>query len=191
MDGSQNSMTLGLVDGRTEDTHAFDELVRRRGRLVFRIAYAVTGRSQDAEDVVQEVFLRLFRTGAWKRMEDEAAFLARTTWRLAVAHKLRVVPLLFMESEEEEILSLRDERPSPEQQAASREREKLLHRLILQLPREFRIPLVLSAVEELPSGVIAEMLGIPAGTVRSRVLRARQMLQEKFQVVAGGHHGRT
>jgi RNA polymerase sigma-70 factor (ECF subfamily) len=62
----------------------FRDLVQRQSRFVFRIAYAMLRNVQDAEDVVQEVFLKLFRNGAWEDMRDERAFLARTAWRIAV-----------------------------------------------------------------------------------------------------------
>src|SRR4051812_20814528 len=62
----------------------FRDLVERQSRFVFRIAYAMLRNVQDAEDVVQEVFLKLFRGGAWEEMRDERAFLARTAWRMAV-----------------------------------------------------------------------------------------------------------
>ena len=62
----------------------FAELVKRRSRFVFRVAWAVLRNAHDTEDAVQEAFLKLYRTGAWQRMDDERAFLARTAWRLAV-----------------------------------------------------------------------------------------------------------
>ena len=65
---------------------SLSELVQRQSRFVFRIAYAMLRNVQDAEDVVQEVFLKLFRSGAWEEMRDERAFLARTAWRMAVDH---------------------------------------------------------------------------------------------------------
>lgn len=61
----------------------FAELVERRSRFVFRVCYALVRNLHDAEDVVQEVFLKLYRSGAWERMEDEQGFLARTAWRIA------------------------------------------------------------------------------------------------------------
>src|SRR5690242_18787521 len=62
----------------------FASLVERQSRFAFRLAYALLRNPQDAEDVVQETFLKLYRTGAWQDIEDEEAFLARATWRMAV-----------------------------------------------------------------------------------------------------------
>ena len=63
----------------------FALLVERQSRFVFRIAYVVLRNVEDAEDIVQDTFFKLFRTGAWKHMDDEKRFLARVAWRLAVS----------------------------------------------------------------------------------------------------------
>src|ERR1700729_691911 len=62
----------------------FAALVERQSRFVYRVAYAVVRNPHDSEDVAQETFLKLYRTGAWEGMRDEKAFLARTAWRIAV-----------------------------------------------------------------------------------------------------------
>ena len=61
----------------------FAALVTRQSRFVFRVAYSVLRNAQDAEDVVQDTFFKLHRSGAWQQMRDERAFLARAAWRLA------------------------------------------------------------------------------------------------------------
>src|SRR5579863_2448514 len=62
----------------------FTSLVERQGRFVFRVAYAVLRDVADAEDVVQDTFLKLYKGRGWEQMLDERAFLARTAWRIAV-----------------------------------------------------------------------------------------------------------
>ena len=73
----------------------FAALVERQSGFVYRVAYAVVRNPQDAEDVVQDTFLKLYRAGAWEEMRDEKAFLARTAWRVAVDRlaKTRSEPL--------------------------------------------------------------------------------------------------
>src|ERR1039457_3846918 len=66
----------------------FAGLESRQSRFVFRVAYSLLRNSHDAEDAVQETFLKLYRTGAWEAIESERAFLARAAWRIAVV-KLR------------------------------------------------------------------------------------------------------
>ena len=148
----------------------FTSLVRRQTRFVFRVAYAVLRNVPDSEDVVQEVFLKLYRTGAWKRMSDEKAFLARTAWRAAVTQLRR--PRADAPGEDP-AWSGQD----PEQAAIAGDWNAAVRRLIDALPEELRQPLALSGIEELNSHEIAEVMGIPEGTVRTRLMRARQVLK--------------
>ncbi|MBV9083304.1 MAG: RNA polymerase subunit sigma-24, partial [Acidobacteriaceae bacterium] len=61
----------------------FAALVERQARFVFRVAYARLRNVEDSDDVVQQIFLKLYRSGAWERISDERAFLARAVWRMA------------------------------------------------------------------------------------------------------------
>ena len=151
----------------------FADLVGRQSRFVFQVAWAVLRNAQDAEDVAQETFLKLYRTGSWERMEDERAFLARTAWRLAVDKSRGRRP--GDELQDEAICPGAD----PERLAISADRGAVLQRLIDGLPEELRVPLALSAVEEMTSREIGAAMGIPEGTVRTRIMRAREMLRRK------------
>ena len=157
----------------------FAELVKRRSRFVFRVAWAVLRNAHDAEDVVQEAFLKLYRTGAWQRMDDERAFLARTTWRMAVDRsRANRGGSVAMET--------RSGDADPERAAIAADSTAVVQRLIDALPEELRQPLALSAIEELRSGEIAVLMGISEGTVRSRIMRARQILRQKLGAMEGG-----
>ena len=153
----------------------FAALVARQSRFVFRVAYSVLRNAQDAEDVVQDTFFKLHRSGAWQQMQDERAFLARAAWRLAVDRipKARLVP-------QPELV------PPHEQSVIDRDLQATVHRLIDALPEELRQPLVLSAIDELTSREIGAVLGVPEGTVRTRLMRARQILRERLAVRMGG-----
>ena len=63
---------------------SFTALVTRQARFVYRVAYSILRNSHDAEDVVQETFLRIYRARNWTSMANERAFLARVAWRIAV-----------------------------------------------------------------------------------------------------------
>lgn len=157
----------------------FAALVERQARFVFRVAYSILRNVQDAEDVVQETFLKLYRSRAWERIADEKAFLARAAWRIAV-DQLNKRPKTMPDWSTE--LSTQN----PEQAAIASDRNVVLHRLIDGLPEELRQPLVLSGFEEFSSREIAEIMGIPEGTVRTRLLRARQILRQKLAALKGG-----
>ena len=164
------------------DEAEFTACVLRHSRFVFRVAYAVLRNSHDAEDVAQEVFLKLYRNSAWDGMRDEKAYLARTAWRAAIDHLPKHQQ---MRSDEMEVASTY---PSPEQAALDADLQQKVHRLIDGLPEELRQPLALSTIQELTSGEVAQVLGIPEGTVRTRVLRARQLLREKLTALEGRDH---
>jgi RNA polymerase sigma-70 factor, ECF subfamily len=152
----------------------FAALVERRSRFVYRVAYAVVRNPHDAEDVVQETFLKLYRSGAWEGMRDEKAFLARTAWRIAVDRR----PKTGSQPLSPDLQS--NDSQSPEDAVVSADWSAAIHRLVDALPEELRQPLALAAVEELNSREIAQVMGIAEGTVRTRILRARQILKQKL-----------
>jgi RNA polymerase sigma-70 factor, ECF subfamily len=165
------------------DVAEFEALVARQSRFVFRVAYAILRNRHDAEDAVQETFMKLFRSRAWRSMEDERAFLARMAWRIAVDRLPKQRPFV-LDDEAEPVARGRD----PEEQAIDRNRQATIHRMIDSLPEELRQPLALSAIEELNSREIAVILGVPEGTVRTRLMRARQMLKQKLAGVMESRH---
>lgn len=154
--------------------HTFEDLVHRQARFVFRVAYAVLRNAEDADDVVQETFLKLHRTGRWKGIENERAFLARAAWRIAVDRRPRAGRNEAYDPD------MPSREASPEHLAMTAQRHAAVHKLVDSLPEELRQPLALSTVEELNSREIAEILGIPEGTVRTRLMRARQILKQKL-----------
>ena len=175
---------LGLLPNSPKSNERdarFAELVNRQARFVFRVAYAVLRNGQDAEDVVQETFLKLYRTDAWERMQTERGFLARTAWRIAVDRW----PRTAAEAPSEDLVS---PNRTPEESAIAEDWHSIIHRLIDALPEHLRQPLALSTVDEMSSREIADVMGIPEGTVRTRLMRARRILKQ--QVEAYGRRGR-
>jgi RNA polymerase sigma-70 factor, ECF subfamily len=161
----------------------FTALVEREFRFVFRVAYAVLRNPADAEDVVQDTFLKLYRSDSWETMANEKAFLARAAWRLAVDK----LPKARGETAGLELVS---NGASPEAAAVSSDWNRAVHRLMDALPESLRQPLALSTLEELSSGEIAGVMGIAEGTVRTRILRARQILKQKIAGLMESRHER-
>ena len=167
----------------TNEEAEFTALVQRQSRFVFRVAYAVLLNAHDAEDAVQETFLKLYRNGGWRHAENERAFLARVAWRVAVDRRWAIRPndpLPDLEETPGPVLQLVSPHPGPEQAVVAANQNALVHSMIDALPEELRLPLVLSATNELNSREIATILGIPEGTVRTRLHRARQVLRERI-----------
>jgi RNA polymerase sigma-70 factor, ECF subfamily len=147
--------------------------VRQYARLVFKVAYGVLRNSHDAEDVVQETFLRAHRDGM-RSVRDMQAWLATLAFRLAIDRKRKPVRLDIADFE------IPSSGPDAERTTIRRQQVERVQRLIASLPDQLRYPLVLSALEELNSRQIAEMLGINESSVRGRIMRARQILKEKL-----------
>jgi RNA polymerase sigma-70 factor (ECF subfamily) len=157
----------------------FAALVERQSRFVYRVAYAVVRNPHDSEDVVQETFLKLYRSGAWEGMRDEKAFLARTAWRIAVDKRPKARNQSLSQPRSPELQS--HDSQSPEDAVVSADWSAAVHRLVDALPEELRQPLALAAMEELNSREIAQVMGIAEGTVRTRIMRARQILKQKLE----------
>jgi RNA polymerase sigma-70 factor (ECF subfamily) len=162
----------------------FTALVHRQSRFVFRVAYAVLLNSHDAEDAVQEMFLKLYRNGGWQHMDSERAFLARVAWRAAI-DKCRQQPQTAVASLDDSTgegpaADPPSHAPGPEQSLLLAGQHALVHSMIDALPEELRVPLALSAFDELNSREIGGILEIPEGTVRTRLHRARLLLRQKI-----------
>jgi RNA polymerase sigma-70 factor, ECF subfamily len=157
----------------------FEEMVARQSRFMFQVALGLLRNKQDAEDAVQEAFLKLYRGEAWLRMENEKGFLARTVWRVALDHLPRTAERTT-DVAGMQLAATGEAGASPEQNAVDEDERTILRKLIDGLPEELRQPLVLSSVEEMTSREVAEAMGIPEGTVRTRVMRARTELRRRF-----------
>src|ERR1700744_1855407 len=151
----------------------FTRLATEHARFLYRVAWSVLRHAEDAEDCVQEALLKLYRGESWRQMTNERAFLASVVWRLALDRRGARQPA----AEEEAESQLVDSRPTPASAAAEDDERELLRELIAGLPQELRDTLRLSALEELNSREIAELMHVPDGTVRTRLMRARTELQ--------------
>jgi RNA polymerase sigma-70 factor (ECF subfamily) len=172
---------LAQVESAATREEWLTALVRRQARFVFRVAYAVLRNVQDADDAVQETFLKLYRSPSWERITDERAFLARTAWRTAI-DQLRKAP------KSAPAIDAAWAGQNPEQAAIVSDWNSAVRRLIDALPEELRQPLALSSLEELTSREIGQVMGIPEGTVRTRLMRARQILKQKLNALGAGQH---
>src|SRR6202046_4910697 len=190
---------LALVRAAKQgDDSAFEELVRRYDRNVFRIAQHITQNREDAEDVVQDAFLKAYNNLA--QFQGQSKFY---TWlvRIAVNEALmklrrrrpeRTVSLDEEVKTEDDSLprEVADWSPNPEQMYNQEELRDILTRTIQGLPAGFRTVFVLRDVEGLSTEETAQALELSIPAVKSRLLRARLQLRERlnrfFQKKASG-----
>lgn len=167
------SAPLVSVDDELE--REFETLVAGCSTLAFRVAFSVLRQQQDAEDVAQEAFIRAHRS--FRKLRDRQRFrawLVRTTWRLAIDHRRG--------EKRRELrhrlhgLSMLSAPHQPEQTARGLELWAALDRL----PEKLRMAMVLSAIEGHDIGEVARLLGLPEGTVKSRLFHARRLLKERL-----------
>ena len=170
------------------DVHAFEKLISKYDRQIFRIAQHITQNREDAEDVMQDAFLK-----AYEKLDQFQGNSKFYTWlvRLAVNESLmrpRKRRTGKMVSIDEDIETdegsvprdLADWSPNPEQNYSQAELAKILRKTIQGLPPGFRVVFVLRDVDGLSTEETAEMLGLSVPAVKSRLLRARLQLRERL-----------
>lgn len=168
----------------------FEATVLEQARLVYKVAYSVLRNHHDAEDVAQETFLRFLRQRKrWAQIRDRRAWLATVAWRVALDRK-RMPAGVTLEDAAEVVSKLRATGAAVDEIASSREMTALLERLVASLPRDLREAMILSTTEDLTSAEIAQVLGIPEGSVRTRLLRGREILRQKLAALLEPKHAR-
>jgi RNA polymerase sigma-70 factor (ECF subfamily) len=172
------------------DEQAFSEIVRLYGDKVFSLIYRMLGNRQEAEDVAQDVFITVFKT--IDSFRGEAKF---STWllRIAANHaKNRIKHLARRPTEggdPEDVSQVRvsNDRPgppvqsqieSPDKLLEAMEIERLMQEEIAKLPEDQRLLVALRDVEQLSYQEIEEITGLPEGTIKSRLHRARMAIKE-------------
>jgi RNA polymerase sigma-70 factor, ECF subfamily len=154
----------------------FDLLVRENQRVVYQIAYGVLGNAADAEDVTQDAFVRAYaKLASLRDSERFRAWVCQISRRLAL-NRMRTET----RARRREELAAGDATSVVDVEALAGEREfqARVQFEIDRLPENLREVLLLCAVEDMTSGAVGELLGIPEGTVRSRLHLARKRLLE-------------
>lgn len=172
----------------------FNELMQSSYRKVFNMAYRLAGNRPDAEDLTQEAFYRAYRS--FEDYEGDRPFenwIFRIVTRLFLdmlrARRRRVkaisydAPLQREGSDEALYFDTADSQPSPEQEALGESFSEELQRALNALTPEQRLLITLADVEAVPYKEIAEMLGKPVGTIRSRLHRTHKLLRAKMMQI--------
>jgi RNA polymerase sigma-70 factor (ECF subfamily) len=156
---------------------SWDELVREHADRVYRLAYRLSGNPQDAEDLTQETFIRVFRSLSHYQPGTFEGWLHRITTNLFL-DMVRRRGRIRMEALPEDYDRVPAEGPSPEQAYHDARLGHELQSALDALPPEFRAAVVLCDVEGLSYEEIGATLGVKLGTVRSRIHRGRQALRD-------------
>lgn len=170
---------------------AFEELVNRYEKKIYRLGLNITGNREDAEDVLQEAFLKAFEH--LPEFREDSRFY---TWivRIAVNEALmklrkrrsdKSVPIEDIAEDDGEVMprDFADWRPNPEQVLAQTELERILQEAVRTLPPNFRTVFLLRDVEELSTEETAQLLNLTAGAVKARLFRARLRLRDELSQI--------
>jgi RNA polymerase sigma-70 factor (ECF subfamily) len=177
---------------RAHDAGALETLMERYSPRIYRVAFGITRRHPEAEEVVQDVFLTLFRKidmfegraalGTWLyRVAANAALIKRRGKRVELEMSLEDCLPAFRSDghrEGDRTLLVADWSPTPESELLSGEAREILEQALERLPEHYRALLVLRDVEELSNEEVADILGESVSSVKSRLHRARMALRE-------------
>ena len=178
---------LLVAAAKAGDTSAFEELVNRYERKIFRLTMNITRNREDAEDSMQDAFMKAYSHLAG--FQEDSRFY---TWLVRIAANEALMrlrkrrPNQFSLDEpiegDDDVIpqEIEDWGPSPEQRYAQTEMREILNGVIDQLSPDFRVTFVLRDVEGLSTEETAETLGLSVPAVKSRLLRARLQLRERL-----------
>jgi RNA polymerase sigma-70 factor (ECF subfamily) len=175
------------------DEKAYRELVELYQGQVFSVVLRMVRRREDAEDLTQETFVRMFR--ALDRYDPQrpfAAWLFTIASRLAIDHirRRKVSPVSLTQREpgsgEEYDIEVPDPGPTPDEVTSRTEEERRTEELIRSLPPHYRIVVMLRHQRDMAYEEIAEALHLPLGTVKARIHRAREILKGKLERMERG-----
>src|SRR5580693_5361273 len=170
------------------DQSAWDLIVRQHWRKVFNVAYKFVGTHDEAEDLAQDIFLKIFKS--LDTFDRRANF---QTWLISVSRNLCIDHYRSVRKERETInrdvdaneLSPLSHDPGPVAALEQRDRVVLLRRALAELPRTLRTAVLMRDIQEMSYQEIAVTLGLPEGTVKSRINRGRTELARHVKRLGG------
>jgi len=179
IDSLDQPLVSRCLDG---DEAAWEELVRQHTRQVYGLCFRFTNSAQEAQDLTQDVFLRVFKTIKTFRSAEGSfhTWLARVTRNLLIDHYRRTRQERVTDSIEEQLPMLQEKGAAaagrPDQALAGREAGEILQATLQKLSPDLREAVILRDLQEMEYREIAEVLDIPEGTVKSRINRGRAEL---------------
>ncbi len=164
---------------------SFEELVRRYQRPISAYVYRMVGNYESALDLTQEIFIKVY--SSLDRYRSEFKF---STWIYKIAHNAAVDHLRRASTREQSLvlgtegdqfdLPVESTRLSPEQESEQRERRVEIETVVRALPSNYRELIILRHSQDLSYEEIVEVTGLPLGTVKNRLFRAREMMRQQF-----------
>jgi RNA polymerase sigma-70 factor (ECF subfamily) len=175
------------------DASAFQAIVERHRSMVYRVAYQFAGNHYDAEDIAQDVFIKVYRSlGKFRQDAQLTSWLYRIVMNACIDHRRRGAPAgaaPFGDEAEQKLLNAAEETPGPEERAYAGELGEMLESAIAGLPQGQRIVFIMRHHQGLKLCEIAAALGLAEGTVKRQLHAAVHRLRQALsaaRVTAGG-----
>src|SRR5579872_877783 len=174
------------------DQQAWDQIVKTYWRKVFNVAYKFVGKHDEAEDLAQDIFLKIFKS--LNTFDRRANF---QTWLISISRNLCIDHYRSVRKERETIdrdvdaneLSPRSHDPGPVAALEQQDRVQLLKQAMGALPETLRTAVLMRDIQELSYQEIADKLRLPEGTVKSRINRGRTELARQIRKLRGDEYG--
>lgn len=169
------------------DSRAFNDLMNKYQRQVFSLIFRLVKRPADAEDILQDTFIKAYRS-----LSAYDARYSLLTWLFKIAHNTSIDFLRANKDEtvtihdEENPIELEDTSPSLEEKMEQLSGKELIKRMVDSVPAPYREVLILRHQQELSYEEIAEAIQIPMGTVKVRLFRGREILKAKLETAGYG-----
>ena len=168
------------------DGRAFEQIVLQTERAVYNLALSIVKKKEDAEDVTQETYLRLWRVAGELKLESSLKlYILRTARNLALDlirknSKRDEIDTVILDAEGEFEIDIADDSPDsrPDESYLRKIEKEVVRQSIEELPSAAREIIVLRDIEGLSYTEIAEMLGLAEGTLKSKLFRARERLRK-------------
>jgi RNA polymerase sigma-70 factor (ECF subfamily) len=164
---------------------SFEELVRRYQRPISAYVYRMIGNYESALDLTQEIFIKVY--SSLRKYRSEFKF---STWIYKIAHNAAVDHLRRNTTREQSLvngtegdhfeLPIESDRLTPEQESEQRERRLEIEAVVRGLPANYRELIILRHSQDLTYEEIVDVTGLPLGTVKNRLFRAREMMRQQF-----------
>ncbi len=167
-----------LKRARQNDKNAWESLVRENERMVYHIAYRMMQNEEDAKDISQEIFIKVYRS--LSKFDESAVF---STWLYRIAVNTCIDALRKRKGNQ--TISLQEQtqkkqQDTPEQNYLQKEEQIQIMQTIESLSPEHKAMILMRDMEDMTYGEIAECLSLSLGTVKSRIARAREQFKKEF-----------
>ena len=191
-DGARGEMEALIQRCLQGDQLAWDAIVQQHRRKVFNVAYKFVGRHEEAEDLTQDIFLKIFKSlGTFDRRANFQTWLISVSRNLCIDHyrSVRLERQAIDRQVDPNELSPVSHEPGPIAAIEQQDRVALLREALAVLPESLRTAVLMRDIQELSYQEIADRLRLPEGTVKSRINRGRTELARQIRKMRGDDHG--